>query len=90
MNIEVIGISRDLAPSQNKFKELVKAQNTFLSDVEGNVINSYGALDPQRRSTRRYYYLIGENGNIIWKSTTGTLIPVDKLLQDLSGALKSN
>ena len=90
MNIEVIGISRDLGPSQNKFKELVGAKNTFFSDVEGTVATAYGALDPARRSTRRYYFLLDENGNLIWKNITGGIIPLEKLFEDLAAATKSN
>lgn len=90
MNIEIIGISRDLGPSQNEFKNKVGAKNTFFSDVEGTTANAYGALDPVRRSTRRHYYLIGEDGNVIWKNTTGQIIPVEKLIEDLGAVTKSN
>ena len=66
MNIEVIGISRDLGPSQQKFKETVNAKNTFLSDPDAKVISAYGALSAQRVANR-YYFLIDENGKLIWK-----------------------
>jgi peroxiredoxin len=84
MNIEVIGISRNLAPSQAKFKETVNAQNIFLSDVEAKVITAYGALNPANKVARRYYFLIDEAGKLIWKKTTGQLIPVEKLVSDLA------
>jgi peroxiredoxin len=90
MNIEVIGISRDLGPSQNKFKETVGAKNIFFSDVEGAVATAYGALDPARRSTRRYYFLLGENGNILWKDVSNRLIPPEQLFELLATASKSN
>jgi len=90
MNIEVIGISRDLGPSQNKFKELVGAKNTFFSDVEGTVATAYGSLDPQRRSTRRYYFLLDENGVLLWKDVTNRLIPPEQLFELLATATKSN
>ena len=35
MGIEVVGISRDLAPAQQKFKETVNAKNTFLTERVG-------------------------------------------------------
>ena len=89
MNIEIIAVSRDLAPSQQKFKELVGAKNTFLSDVDANVIRRFGALNEANKGTKRFYFLIDENGKIIWRSVTGTLIPVDKLLSDLTDAVKS-
>ena len=87
MNIEVIGISRDLAPSQAKFKETVKAQNVFLSDPEVKAIGAYGALSANRVANR-YYFLIDEKGILIWKNVTGQLIPVEKLVEDLAQVVK--
>jgi peroxiredoxin len=87
MNIEVIGISRDLTASQQKFKETVNAKNTFLSDPDAKVINAYGALNAQRIANR-YYFLIDETGKLVWKSTTGQLIPVEKLVSDLAEVVK--
>lgn len=87
MNIEVIGISRDLTASQQKFKETVNAKNTFLSDPDAKIISAYGALNPQRVANR-YYFLIDENGKLMWKSVTGQLIPVEKLVTDLAEAVK--
>jgi len=87
MNIEVIGISRDLTASQQKFKETVNAKNTFLSDPDAKIISAYGALNAQRVANR-YYFLIDENGKLMWKSVTGQLIPVEKLVQDLAEVVK--
>jgi peroxiredoxin len=87
MNIEVIGISRDLTASQQKFKETVNAKNTFLSDPDAKVISAYGALSAQRVANR-YYFLIDENGKLIWKSVTNQLIPVEKLVSDLGEVVK--
>jgi peroxiredoxin len=87
MNIEVIAISRDLAPSQDQFKKAVSAKNTFLSDPEAKVIGAYGALNAGKIANR-YYFLIDENGKLIWKSVTGQLIPVDKLVTDLADVVK--
>ncbi len=64
MNIEVIGISRDHAASQGKFKETVNAKNTFLSDQDAKIISAYGALSAQRVANR-YYFLIDESGKLI-------------------------
>jgi peroxiredoxin len=90
MNIEIIGISRDLGPSQNEFKTKVGAKNSFYSDLEGTVGKAYGAVNPGRPNLLRHYYLLGEDGNIIWKNTTGQLIPVEKLIADLETIIKSN
>jgi peroxiredoxin len=88
MNIEVLGISRDLAPAQQKFKETVNAKNTFLTDPDAKVIGAYGALNAQNKIANRYYFLIDENGKLIWKSVTGQLIPVEKLVDDLGQVVK--
>jgi peroxiredoxin len=88
MNIEVIGISRDLAPSQAKFKETTNAKNTFLSDADAKVIRAYGAFSEQLKVASRYYFLIDESGKLIWKSVTGQLIPVEKLVSDLADVVK--
>ena len=87
MNIEVIGISRDLPPSQAKFKETVNAKNIFLSDPDAKIISSYGALSANKVASR-YYYLIDEQGNLMWKNVTGQLIPVEKLVEDLAVVVK--
>ena len=87
MNIEVIGISRDHSASQQKFKETVSAKNTFLSDQDAKVISAYGALNAGRVANR-YYFLIDESGKLIWKSVTGQLIPVEKLVSDLAEVVK--
>ncbi len=87
MNIEVVGISRDLQPSQQKFKETVNAKNQFLSDPEARIIGAYGALNAAKIANR-YYFLLDENGKLIWKSVTGQLIPVEKLVSDLAEVVK--
>ena len=87
MNIEIIGVSRDLSASQQKFKETVNAKNTFLSDPDAKVLSAYGALNAQRVANR-YYFLIDESGKLIWKSVTGQLIPVEKLVSDLAEVVK--
>ena len=87
MGIEIVAVSRDLAPAQAKFKEFVNAKNVFLTDPEAKVISAYGALNANKIANR-YYFLIDENGKLIWKSVTGQLIPVDKLVDDLSQVVK--
>jgi len=87
MGIEIVAVSRDLAPAQQKFKEFVNAKNTFLTDPDAKVISAYGALNANKIASR-YYFLIDENGMLIWKSVTGQLIPVDKLVSDLAQVVK--
>jgi len=87
MGIEIVAVSRDLAPAQQKFKEFVNAKNVFLTDPDAKVIGAYGALNANKIASR-YYFLIDENGKLIWKSVTGQLIPVDKLVSDLAEVVK--
>jgi peroxiredoxin len=86
MGIEVIGISRDLAPSQQEFKTKVGAKNHFLSDPDLTVTRRYGAVrdDLGVDVANRYYFLIDKDGALIWKDVTGRLIPVEDLLNRLS------
>jgi peroxiredoxin len=83
MNIELIGISRDLQGALNAFRESVGARNAFLSDPDMNVIRAYGAESP-RGAASRFYFLIDESGKIVWKSTNNSLIPTEVLLEDLA------
>ena len=53
MGIEVIGISRDLAPSQQEFKTKVGAKNHFLSDPDLTVTRRYGAVRDDLGRRRR-------------------------------------
>jgi peroxiredoxin Q/BCP len=89
LNIEMIGISRDLPGALSKFKETVGAKNGFLSDPDLTVTAKYDAVS-QNRTSKRYYFLIDETGKIIWKSTNAALIPTEKLLADLAQLLPSN
>ena len=64
------------------FAEQVGARNRFVSDVDATIINRYGALGG-RGFANRYYFLIDEEGTVIWKNVTGQLIPVEALLSEL-------
>jgi peroxiredoxin len=83
MNIELVGISRDLQGALNAFRDSVGAKNAFLSDPDMNVIRAYGA-ENTRGSANRYYFLIDETGTIVWKSVNNSLIPTERLLDDLA------
>jgi len=86
MNIELIGISADLPGAQAKFKEVVGAKNTFVSDRTLAIAQKYDAA--AANNAKRYYFLIDETGKIAWKSTNNSLIPTDKLLTDLGQVVK--
>ena len=89
LGIEVVGISRDLAPSQGRFKEVTGAQNHFLSDPALVVTERYGAVrdDLNVRVAMRYYFLIDEEGTLVWKNVEGGLIPVESLLTEIAGVV---
>ena len=89
MNIEMIGVSRDLPGALSKFKETVGAKNAFVSDPELSVISKYDAVNPGRVA-KRYYFLIDDKGKVIWRSVTGQLIPTDKLIADLGQLLQGS
>ena len=89
MNIEMIGVSRDLRGALAKFKEVVGAKNGFVSDPELTVTTKYDAISPNRTS-KRYYFLIDDKGKVVWKSVSGQLIPTDKLLTDLKTVLQQS
>ena len=89
MNIEMIGISRDLPGALNKFKESVNAKNTFVSDTELKVAPKYDAQGLNGGPMfKRYYFLVDETGKIVWKNTANQVIPSEKLMTDLGQILK--
>jgi len=86
LNIEILGISADLAGAQAAFKTSVGAKNTFVSDRDLSIATKYDANNPE--SAKRYYFLIDQTGKILWKSTNNSLIPTEKLLTDITPLLK--
>jgi peroxiredoxin len=85
LNIEIVGVSRDLAPSQNVFAQQVGATNQFISDPSMRVINMYGAGGEGGNAlSRRYYFLIDPDGVLVWKNVNNQLIPVEALLGQLA------
>jgi len=57
-----------------------------LSDPNLEVIARYGAVSEGSnvRVANRYYFLIDEEGTLIWKNVTGQLIPVEALLTQMT------
>jgi peroxiredoxin len=84
MNIELIGISRDLFGALGEFKNQTGAKNAFLSDPDMTVIRQYEAEMAGRGIAARHYFLIDEQGKVVWKSTNNSLIPTEALLDQLS------
>jgi peroxiredoxin Q/BCP len=89
LNVEMVGVSRDLIWAQYKFGEEVGAKNLFASDVDFTVIPKYGATsNPTAKNTLRHYYLVDKTGKIVWKDTTGQLFDTEKLATAIAGVLK--
>jgi peroxiredoxin len=91
LNIEMIGISRDMPGAQREFKKSVGAKNGFLSDPDLTVTTMYDAVRPTGtpKAANRYYFLIDQKGKVIWRSVNGSLIPTDQLIADLGKVLAS-
>ena len=89
LNIEMIGVSRDMPGAQAAFKTSVGAKNGFVSDPDLSVITKYGAVNSTRTPAQanRYYFLIDEKGKIVWRSVDAKLIPTDQLIADLTKLL---
>ena len=87
LNVEMIGISRDLIWSLGEFKTKVGAKNTFVSDVDYTIIPKYGA-STATKGTQRYYYLVDKTGKIIWKDTSNRVLDTEKMAADLAAVLK--
>ena len=85
MNIDIVGVSRDMAPAQNVFKEQVGAENQFISDPSRRVIDMYGAgREAVNAGAQRFYFLIDPDGVLVWKNVTNQLIPVESLIGQLA------
>jgi peroxiredoxin Q/BCP len=87
LNVELVGISRDMTWSLDEFKKKVGAKNLFASDLDYTIAPKYGAANPNR-GTLRYYYLVDKTGKIIWKDTTNRVLDTEKMVADLAAVLK--
>jgi peroxiredoxin len=87
LNVELLGISADLPGALNAFKTSTGAKNNFVSDRTLEISTKYDAANPN--NSRRYYFLIDTKGKIVWKSSTGALLPTAQLLDQVSAALKT-
>jgi peroxiredoxin len=87
LNVELVGISRDMTWSLNEFKQKVGAKNLFASDVDFTIAPKYGASNANR-GTLRYYYLVDKTGKIVWKDTSNRVLDTEKMAADLAAVLK--
>jgi alkyl hydroperoxide reductase subunit AhpC len=99
MNIQLLGISADLAGALRAFKDSVAPKGAdgkpvavdnlaFVSDRTLAVSQKYDAANVN--NSKRYYFLIDEKGKIVWRSVNGSLIPTEKLLGELAPALQAS
>src|SRR6185503_16134939 len=89
LNVEMVGISRDLIFAAYAFGDSVKAKNLFVSDTDFNIIPKYGATNnPTAKNTLRYYYLVDQTGKIVWKDTTNSVLDTEKMAATLAEVLK--
>ena len=87
LNVEMVGISRDLIWAAYAFGDKVGAKNLFASDTDFTIIPKYGATNANR-ATLRHYYLVDKTGKIVWKDTTNSVLDTEKMAATLAGVLK--
>jgi peroxiredoxin Q/BCP len=90
LNVEMIGISRDMPGALAEFKKSVGAKNGFVSDADLVVTKKYDALLATRtpNMAKRYYFLIDQTGKIVWKDTTNTVLNTERVMSALTDNLK--
>jgi peroxiredoxin Q/BCP len=90
LNVEMIGISRDMPGALAEFKKSVGAKNGFVSDADLTVSKKYDAVLTARTPNfaKRYYFLVDQTGKIVWKDTTNTVLNTDKVMDALAQNLK--
>ncbi len=87
LGAEVVGVSKDGINSHEKFRAKHQLNFTLLSDVDGKVINDYGAWGKKmfgREGIQRKTFIIDPKG--IVRKVYGRVTPVghgEKLLSDL-------
>jgi peroxiredoxin len=89
LNVEMLGISRDMPGALAQFKTSVNAKNGFVSDPDLTVTTKYDAVGGQNpKMAKRYYFLIDDAGKILWKDTTNTLLSSEAVMDVLTKSLK--
>ena len=99
MNIQMLGISADLPGAQRAFKDSVVPKGpdgkplslealSFVSDRTLAIAQKYDAANAN--NAKRYYFLIDEQGKVVWRSVNNSLIPTDKLIADLGTVVKGS
>jgi len=86
LNIAILGISADLPGALAQFKTATGAKNDFVSDRDLSIATKYGAQNPN--NAKRFYFLVDQTGKIVWSDTTNTLVLTEKLLPQVTEALK--
>ena len=99
MNIVMLGVSADLPGAQRAFKDAVAPKDAagkpvpqenlmFVSDRTLAIAMKYDAANVN--NAKRFYFLVDENGKIVWRNVSGGLVPTEKLLTELSTVKAAN
>ena len=89
MGAEIVGISKDDASSHEKFKAKHSLNFTLLTDLEGTVIESYGAWGKKmygREGILRKTFIINPAGQVL--KVYGRVTPMghgDQVIEELKG-----
>jgi len=85
LNAEVIGISADKLPTQEKFFQKYNVNFPLVADPELNIIRAYGVLSDSGKSASRVTLIIDENGIVraVIKGLKKAEEHVDKALEVL-------
>jgi peroxiredoxin Q/BCP len=87
LNAEVIGISADKLPTQERFAQKYNASFPIVADPELKIIQLYGVLSESGKSASRVTFVIDENGIVraVIKGLRKAEEHVDKALEALKG-----
>ncbi|MCQ4349432.1 MAG: peroxiredoxin [Sulfolobales archaeon] len=85
LNAEVIGVSADKLPTQERFAQKYNAPFPLVADTELKIINAYGVLSESGKSASRVTFVLDENGVVkaVIKGLRKAEEHVDKALEAL-------
>ena len=92
----MLGVSTDSVDTLNGWKRDKKLQYDLLSDPDHNFLEAWGAWGVPVLSlikipmAMRSYWVIDEQGKVVWRSVNNSLIPTDKLIADLGTVVKGS
>ena len=87
LNVMVLGVSVDSAPTLSEFKKKNSLAIDLLSDFKRDVCRLYGTLMDQHFFSSRSYFLIDPGGILRWAHTTenpGVKLDNDRILAEMA------